>query len=322
MLVLSHRGNISYPENTIKAIINAIELGVDGVEIDIQKTLDQVLVLSHDENLKRVSGIDFNIRENRYEDLKKIKIQNEKIPRLDEVIELIKSKGKILDIEVKNRDDFKEVYDLVKKFNFNNFIISSFWHENLINLKKYDTKIKIALLFMHEPSREELIFYKKSSDFLKPNYLYISEIFKECNYILIPWTVNDLNLAEKFKEIGVFAIISDYPEKIKEKMIVNTKEKDNLNEYIRFFLQMIDKNSIRVEKPFIIFNIVNHFLDLNIYGIEATDCEINLKEPFIFKYNQNLKFEIKIFGPNPKLKIKTREFGMIDLDLIQLMKYF
>jgi len=61
-LILGHRGTISKPEDTLSAFKKAIEAGADGVELDIQKTSDGVIVVSHDENLKRTAGIDFDIR--------------------------------------------------------------------------------------------------------------------------------------------------------------------------------------------------------------------------------------------------------------------
>ncbi|MBC7195461.1 MAG: glycerophosphodiester phosphodiesterase, partial [Caldisericia bacterium] len=63
MIIIGHRGCIYEVENTLKSFSKAIEIGADGFEVDTQKTLDEKIVISHDENLKRVFGIDFNIRE-------------------------------------------------------------------------------------------------------------------------------------------------------------------------------------------------------------------------------------------------------------------
>ncbi|MEM4005488.1 MAG: glycerophosphodiester phosphodiesterase, partial [Desulfurococcaceae archaeon] len=56
--VIGHRGApMIYPENTISSIIKAIELKVDGVEVDVRSTWDNVLVLFHDEKLDRLIGV-------------------------------------------------------------------------------------------------------------------------------------------------------------------------------------------------------------------------------------------------------------------------
>lgn len=50
MLLFGHRGySDQYPENTMLAFEKAIESGFDGIETDVHKTKDGVLVLCHDE---------------------------------------------------------------------------------------------------------------------------------------------------------------------------------------------------------------------------------------------------------------------------------
>jgi len=60
--------------------------GADGIELDVQKTSDGKLVVSHDPNLKRLTGTDFSIRENTYNALLEHRIKGEKISLLEEVL--------------------------------------------------------------------------------------------------------------------------------------------------------------------------------------------------------------------------------------------
>ena len=56
-LVWGHRGASGYaPENTMTAFEKAVELGADGIELDVQLTKDGELVVIHDETIDRVSG--------------------------------------------------------------------------------------------------------------------------------------------------------------------------------------------------------------------------------------------------------------------------
>ena len=56
MKKLAHRGySAKYPENTMEAFIKAYEQGFDGVETDVHLTLDDELVLIHDEKINRTS---------------------------------------------------------------------------------------------------------------------------------------------------------------------------------------------------------------------------------------------------------------------------
>ena len=57
MLLLAHRGySDQYPENTMKAFLEAIKKGFNGIETDVHKTKDGQLVLCHDEKINRTSN--------------------------------------------------------------------------------------------------------------------------------------------------------------------------------------------------------------------------------------------------------------------------
>lgn len=74
-LVIGHRGVMSIaPENSLSGFRKAIELGIDGVELDVHMTKDKKLVVLHDSNIKRISGTDGNIGDFTYKELKKYDI--------------------------------------------------------------------------------------------------------------------------------------------------------------------------------------------------------------------------------------------------------
>jgi glycerophosphoryl diester phosphodiesterase len=73
--IVAHRGYAAqYPENTLVAIHRALELGVCGIEVDVQLTRDQVPVLFHDDNMQRVTGLDRSILETDYAEFRKIPV--------------------------------------------------------------------------------------------------------------------------------------------------------------------------------------------------------------------------------------------------------
>ena len=58
-LIFGHRGSPSHiTENTIASFKKAINQGVDGLEFDIRLSKDKQIVIFHDSNLKRMSGVD------------------------------------------------------------------------------------------------------------------------------------------------------------------------------------------------------------------------------------------------------------------------
>ena len=116
-LILAHRGLVTeHQENTLPAIQAAIDSPhCNGTEFDVFLTKDNRVVLFHDENLKRVTGVDRNIYDLTWDDLKTIQVLTEievdgglrqysrpaTIPLLEDVLEEIKGKDCFVDIELK-----------------------------------------------------------------------------------------------------------------------------------------------------------------------------------------------------------------------------
>lgn len=131
--LIAHRGvhnNIDVPENSIEAFRLAIKKNYI-IELDIHLLKDNTIVVFHDDNLKRITGIDKKIKDYTYEELKKIKLLNTKyiIPTFEEVLKLINGQvplivefkydrkvGKLENEAVKLLDNYKGLF-CVKSFN-------------------------------------------------------------------------------------------------------------------------------------------------------------------------------------------------------------
>jgi glycerophosphoryl diester phosphodiesterase len=116
-LILAHRGLVTEcQENTLSAVKAAMESDkCDGCECDVFLTKDNQVVLFHDENLKRVTGVDRSIYDMTWKDLQTLTVQKsievdggprqynkeERIPLLSDVLEEIKGKDFFIDIEIK-----------------------------------------------------------------------------------------------------------------------------------------------------------------------------------------------------------------------------
>lgn len=98
IMVVAHRGDWrNAPENSLQAIRNCIEMGVDMVEIDVRKTKDGVLVLMHDETVDRTTTGTGNISEWRFDSLRTLRLvdglgvpTDHQIPTLEETLTLAK----------------------------------------------------------------------------------------------------------------------------------------------------------------------------------------------------------------------------------------
>lgn len=103
---IAHRGLHStsheVPENSLAAFRDAVKAGY-GIELDLQLSKDKKLVVFHDDNLKRVCGVDKRVDELTYEELKKLSLlnSNEYIPLFSEVLHLVNGCVPLV-VELKN----------------------------------------------------------------------------------------------------------------------------------------------------------------------------------------------------------------------------
>lgn len=163
--IWAHRGCCTlYPENTLEAFRAAAELdGITGIELNIQLTSDGEMVVFHDENLRRVTHIDRNVRGCTLAEIKNIAIPANdgkycSIPTLEEVLVMMKpyceSRGILINIELKTsiiRYDGIEskAYEIVRKYGMEQYIVwSSFLAESVDIIKKIDRDAKTAVLAM------------------------------------------------------------------------------------------------------------------------------------------------------------------------------
>lgn len=163
--IWAHRGCCTlYPENTLEAFRAAAELdGITGIELDIQLTSDGEMVVFHDENLRRVTHIDRNVRGCTLAEIKNIAIPANdgkycSIPTLEEVLVMMKpyceSRGILINIELKTsiiRYDGIEskAYEIVRKYGMEQYIVwSSFLAESVDIIKKIDRDAKTAVFAM------------------------------------------------------------------------------------------------------------------------------------------------------------------------------
>ena len=165
-----HRGivNKNYKENCLESFKASFKKKY-GIETDIHATKVNKFVSFHDFNLKRIFKINQSINNINYKDLKKFKI-----PLLNEVLELSNNKFHIF-IEIKpllNKKILSKLIIETKKFKKCIFI--SFKHENIQNLLKINSKVKVGISFSNKDSVKSILKYKLNK---KIKYLILDKRF-------------------------------------------------------------------------------------------------------------------------------------------------
>lgn len=162
---IAHRGlwNEENPENSIGAFERCINGNIP-IEFDVHLLKDNTLVVFHDDNLKRMTGVNINLKDSCYDDIKDYKLKNTdyKIPTLEEVLELVDGKV-LLDIEIKcDVDGFKVCEELVKVLDKykGKYIIKSFNPFYVWWFKKNKPDIVRGLLVSKLKKKRMNRFYK------------------------------------------------------------------------------------------------------------------------------------------------------------------
>ena len=227
VLRIGHRGSKGYvAENTLESINNAISLGVHGIEIDIFKCLSGELVLSHENNLKRLTGKSGQLEKLTLNDLKDFLVAGKyKIPTLNDVLIKIES-PLFVNIELKGSDTAgatsKIVADFSRKTSWtqDHFIVSSFNWNELEKFRSIDNNTPVGVLVNKSISINEAIEFGKkiNAQAIHPHYQLLDEItvkkIKNNGFKTYTWTVNNADDINFMKKIKVDGIISDYPDRI------------------------------------------------------------------------------------------------------------
>ncbi len=151
-ITYAHRGASEYcPENTLMSFYMGIQMGANGIETDVKKTKDGVLVLFHDDTLERVTGKTGKISDYTYNELSNFTVKkgnlNDKIPTLEDFLSHFAYRDITFAIELKDDDIEKEVVDLIFKYGIEKkTVVTAFELERLRKVKKYHSNIKIGYL--------------------------------------------------------------------------------------------------------------------------------------------------------------------------------
>lgn len=230
----AHRGASGVcPENTMASFRKALELGATGIETDVQMTKDGRLVLIHDETLKRTTGAEGLVKDYTFVELRKLdagswfgnEFRGERIPVLEELLELTRDKGTMVNIELKNGiilypELEEKVIACVRSYGMaDRVIISSFNHYSLVKCKSIAPDIRTGVLYMEGLYRPWDYARTASADALHafkaaviPEWV---EEARNAGVVYHPFTVNDPAEMKRLIQARVAGIITDYPDVLK-----------------------------------------------------------------------------------------------------------
>ena len=221
--ITAHRGGArEAPENTLAAFQNAIDQGADWVELDVQQTADGVLVVMHDANLKRTTGLDKEFWQVTYDEIKDLDngswfdpaFADQRICTLEEALALCKGKIK-LNIEVKpdghGVDLERKTVDLINAYDMRDQVaVASISYESLAKVKEIDpsmpTMYDMTLAYGSISSIEHVDYFSVDDFFVTQEL--VDEV-QGAGKIIYAWTVNDPANMSRLIDYGIDGLVTD-----------------------------------------------------------------------------------------------------------------
>ncbi|MBE7086109.1 MAG: hypothetical protein E7366_03035 [Clostridiales bacterium] len=224
--MIAHRGLSGlYMENTLPAFEAAGQRSYYGIETDVHVTKDGKFIVAHDDDLKRIAGLDIVIEETTYEELRALRFKdmngkseekNLYLPSLNEYIEVCKKYDKQAILELKNEMKAEEVWAIAEAIKaqgwYERTTFISFAGENLLRLREKYADADAQ--FLAEDSTDEEIEFmiqnKLDADLCwthltkaKVDRLHAAGLKVNC------WTVDGRVCATLIKSCGVDFITSN-----------------------------------------------------------------------------------------------------------------
>lgn len=220
--IFGHRGAKGYrPENTMASFEYALDLGCDGIELDVFCTSDNELVVFHDEDTLALTGVPGRMADKTRAEVQLLRVGGEPVPTLKQVLQAFAGKA-VLNIELKDLKSADLAAQqiaavlLEKQLSPTGFIVSSFLWENLAQLALDHPEIPLGVLSRGNLDEAVSLAQQVNAKAVHPHFseLTPAAIFdiQQRGMRVNTWTVNQPEVRQWLVNAGVDAIITDFPD--------------------------------------------------------------------------------------------------------------
>ena len=231
-VVLAHRGGSSKTENTLENFIDAVKAGVFSIETDVRTTKDNVAILFHDADLKRVANVDQEISETSFKEIQDLNfIGGGKVLTLEQALTALPQVR--FNLDIKDKKSVKSVAAVLESTkSHNRVLVSSFSEKRRIQTltllshpvaTSASASIVITLWLFHTLRLPQALFTRrlKGIGALQiPRSMYGIKLdsksfirkVRSTNTQIHYWTINNPHEMLELTALGATGIVSDVPE--------------------------------------------------------------------------------------------------------------
>jgi len=244
-LVIAHQGGDGlWPGDTLFAYQNAVELGVDVLEMDIHITKDGALVLMHDETVDRTTDGTGEIESMTLAELKQLDAgydwtpdegktfpfrgQGITVTALEEVFQAFPDMHMTIEIKKSNATMVKPFCELIRRYKMQDKVLAASFYDD--KLKEFRAECPEVATSSAKQETTQFVLMSKAflAGFYSPEFLALqvpeksggitvmTESFVKASHsrglAVEVWTINDIEIMQKLIGWGVDGIITDRPD--------------------------------------------------------------------------------------------------------------
>jgi glycerophosphoryl diester phosphodiesterase len=218
--IVGHRGAAAYePENTLRGFQRGLEMGVAGMELDVQLTQDGRLAVIHDATVDRTTNGRGRVRDFTLAELQKLDAgQGEPIPELEEVVDLVRGRAYLL-VELKQPEAAPALLRFCQERRlFEDIRIISFWHPVTKTLKEQEPRLQTGVLMVGCPADPGGLARAALADTLVLNYQYVDQELVDAAHRqglkVSVWNIDAPEILKPYLEMNLDAICTNRPGEI------------------------------------------------------------------------------------------------------------
>lgn len=230
--IIAHRGaSATYPENTMIAFRAAEKMLADGIELDLQLSLDQEVVVIHDYTLNRTTNGRGAVLSHTFAQLHRLdagswkhpRFHKARIPHFAEVCDFLQRNHLDLVIELKNfllpQPGLEEkVLAMLEEYQLlSRTVISSFNFDSLRLVKQLSANVTTALLYVGDLNSPWELAERYGAERLHaPHDVITPQLITAAHQRglqVYAWTVNERKVMQRMSKMGVDGLITDHPQR-------------------------------------------------------------------------------------------------------------